>query len=182
MAREPATTGTHLGDSCQGSPWHHNARIPAVSNNYVMVAKSSGLSALKQKTFTLVWFQSNIQDKQWLEQKAFSRRWMLREMRRSSSRGLNANTVVPEVGGSENRQSHGRRRKGHLRPLNHLKDWFPNNLTGGMLIEAARVGCIRNIPQFTCNKLYFVLHFVGLNVKDVRFKDLTAKRQKNVAG
>ena len=51
-----------------------------------------------------------------------------------------------------------------------------------MLIEAARVGRIRNIPQFTCNKLYFVLHFVGLNVKNVRFKDLTAKPPKNVGG
>ena len=49
VSREPATTGTHLGDPFHWSPWHHNARIPAVSNNYVMVAKSSGLSALKQK-------------------------------------------------------------------------------------------------------------------------------------
>lgn len=38
-----ARTGNYWNpsrDRGDGSPWHHKARIPAVSNNYVMVAKS----------------------------------------------------------------------------------------------------------------------------------------------
>lgn len=46
----------------QAFPWHHTARILAVSNNYVIVAKFAGLSALKRKTFTLCSSNSNIQD------------------------------------------------------------------------------------------------------------------------
>lgn len=35
------------------------------------------------KTFTLVWFQSNIQGEDWFEQKVFLRRWTLRELHRT---------------------------------------------------------------------------------------------------
>lgn len=49
VTRKSATTGTHLGDPGHWLPWHQKARIPANSNDYVMVAKSSGLSALEQK-------------------------------------------------------------------------------------------------------------------------------------
>lgn len=42
-----------------------------------------------------------------------------------------------------------RRPKGHSRAPNRLRSWFSNNMTGGMAIEGARVGCCTNIHQFT---------------------------------
>lgn len=52
------TSGNHLGDCWRVLPWHHTRRILAVSNNYVMMAKSVSSSALNQETFTLFAFKA----------------------------------------------------------------------------------------------------------------------------